>query len=72
MAVEWFYDVVPEPDEDPLPPGGAPLPISEDGELGGVLGSAGMVLEPGAVPGLAGVPVAPVPPLYAPGSVRGS
>jgi hypothetical protein len=77
-----IYGVV--PDEPPLPDD-VPLllPISEDG---GVLGSAGadglgmapepLMLESGAVllPGLRvpGVPVAPVPPLYAPGSVRGS
>ncbi|HEY9379944.1 MAG TPA: hypothetical protein VIQ01_01730 [Burkholderiales bacterium] len=79
-----YYGVVPdEPlllDDVPLP-----LPISEDDD-GGVLGSAGvdglgmapepLMLESGAVvlPGLRapGVPVAPVPPLDAPGSVRGS
>jgi hypothetical protein len=73
-------------DEEPPLLGAAPLllPMSEDD--GGELGSAGLdglgvVLEPlipplesGAVLGVRdpGVPVAPVPPLYAPGSVRGS
>ena len=74
------------PDEEPPLLGAAPLllPMSEDdgGELGSVgLDGLGVVLEPlipplesGAVLGVRdpGVPVAPVPPLYAPGSVRGS